>query len=155
MAEDDVDFVVLAHHQDDRWHVLELPPRLGEDFAGLVDALSHFSSDVGVLAMASVNDDFFIIVRQQDDRVRMLLSDFTAALDWPIAADLVDELKHGIPDEDSDPVPFGDLEILRDLGVTSVELELLCTDDDLYPDDVLLDIGDQLGFGDQLSAIVG
>jgi len=155
VAEDDVDFVVAAYRDDGDWSVMELPARLGEDFAALSDALLRFPSDVGTLALVSVKDDFFVIVRRSGPQVRVLLSDNTATLDYPLAADVAEALNAADP-EDDDPIePIGDLEILTDLGIASVELSLLCEDDDLYPDDVLLDVAGKLGFRDQLETIVG
>ncbi len=153
MAEDDVDFVVAAYRDDGAWTVVELPPRLGEDFTEFSDALARFPSEVGVLGLASVNDDFFVIVRRSGDHVRALLSDSTATWDWPLAADLAELIN--APDADEDPVPVGDLEIVSDLGLASIELELLCDDDELFPDEALGDLADKLGFGDQFEAIVG
>lgn len=153
MAEDDVDFVVAAYRDDGAWTVVELPPRLGEDFDGLTSALMRFPSDVGVLGLASVNDDFFVVVRRSGGHVRALLSDSTATFDWSIAADLADSVN--APDADEQSVPVGDLEIVADLGLASVELSLLCEDDDLYPDEALADLADRLGFGDEFEAIVG
>ena len=148
-----MDFVIAAYRDEGSWTVQELPPRLGEDFADLTDALARFPSDVGVLGLASVNDDFFVILRRSGDHVRALLSDSTAAWDWPLAADLAELVD--APDPDDDPVPVGDLEIVSDLGLTSVELSLLCDDDDLYPDEALADVAERLGFADQFEAIVG
>ncbi len=155
MTEDDVDFVVAAYRDDGDWSVMELSPGLGEDFAGLSEALRRFPSEVGTLAFVSVKDDFFAIVRRSGQQVRVLLSDNTATLDYPLAADIAEALDAPDPDDDDPVEPIGDLEILADLGVASVELSLLCEDDDLYPDDVLLDIAERLGFRDQLETIVG
>lgn len=147
-----MDFVVAAYRDEGAWTVVELPPRLGEDFEGFTAALARFPSDVGVLGLASVNDDFFVIVRRSGDHVRALLSDSTAAWDWPIAADVADLVD--APEADEDAVPVGDLDIVSDLGLASVELGLLC-DDDLFPDEALADLADRLGFGDEFEAIVG
>ncbi|WP_293785828.1 tRNA adenosine deaminase-associated protein [uncultured Aeromicrobium sp.] len=155
MAEDDVDFVVAAYRDDGEWAVMELPPRLGEDFAALSESLRRFPSDVGVLGMVSVKDDFFVIVRRSGDQVRVMLSDNTAALDYPLAADVAEVLDAPDPEDDDTIEPVGDLDILSDLGVASVELFLLCEDDDLYPDEVLLDIAQRLGFREQMETIVG
>ena len=148
-----MDFVVAAYRDEGAWTVVELPPRLGEDFEGFTAALARFPSDVGVLGLASVNDDFFVVVRRSGDHVRALLSDSTAAWDWQIAADVADLVD--APDADEDSVPVGDLDIVSDLGLASVELSLLCDDDDLFPDEALADLADRLGFGDDFEAIVG
>lgn len=154
MAEDDVDFVVAAYRDEGEWSVVELPASLGEDFAGFTEALARFPSEVGVLGLASVNDDFFVILRRSGQHVRALLSDATAALDWSIAADLIDLIDAPEPDDES-LEPAGDLGIVADLGVSSVELNLLCDDEDLYPDEVLIDVAAKIGFGEQLEAVVG
>ena len=153
MAEDDVDFVVAAYRDGGEWTAIELAPRLGEDLEALLEALLRFPSEVGVIGMASVNDDFFVIVRRSGTHIRALLSDATAIRDWPLASDVSDLVRR--TDLGDDPVPMGDLELLEDLGLSSVELSLLCEDDDLFPDDVLIDVATRIGFGDQMVEIVG
>ena len=153
MAEDDVDFVVAAYRDGGDWTAIELAPRLGEDLDGLLEALLRFPSEVGVIGMASVNDDFFVIIRRSGTHIRALLSDATAIRDWALASDVSDLVRR--TDLGDGPVPMGDLELLEDLGLSSVELSLLCEDDDLFPDDVLLDVATRIGFGDQLAEIVG
>lgn len=154
MAEDDVDFAVAAYRDDGEWQLVELHPSVAEDLENLTDALGRFPSDVGVLGMVSMNDDFFVLVRKVGTQVRVLLSDVTAADDWPLAggvADLVD-----VPDpDDDDPQPAGDLDIVSDLGMAALELGVLCDDDDLYPDEILGDVATRLGFGDAFERIVG
>ncbi len=154
MAEDDVDFAVAAYRDDGEWQLVELHPSVAEDLDNLTDALGRFPSDVGVLGMVSMNDDFFVLVRKLGTQVRMLLSDVTAASEWPLAggvADLVDA-----PDaDDDDPQPAGDLDIVSDLGMAALELGVLCDDDDLYPDEILGDVATRLGFGDAFERIVG
>lgn len=154
MAEDDVDFAVAAYRDDGEWQLVELHPSVAEDLENLTDALGRFPSDVGVLGMVSMDDDFFVLVRKVGTQVRVLLSDVTAAKDWPLAggvADLVD-----VPDaDDDDPQPAGDLDIVSDLGMAALELGVLCDDDDLYPDEILGDVATRLGFGDAFERIVG
>jgi putative tRNA adenosine deaminase-associated protein len=154
MAEEDVDFAVAAYRDDGEWQLVELHPSVAEDLENLTDALGRFPSDVGVLGMVSMNDDFFVLVRKVGTQVRVLLSDVTAADEWPLAggvADLVD-----VPDPDDDePQPAGDLDIVSDLGMAALELGVLCDDDDLYPDEILGDVATRLGFGDAFERIVG
>lgn len=153
MAEDDVDFVVAAYRDGGEWTAIELAPHFGEDLDGLLEALLRFPSEVGVIGMASVNDDFFVIVRRSGTHVRALLSDASAIRDWTLASEVSDLVRR--TDLGDDPVPMGDLELLEDLGLSSVELSLLCEDDDLFPDDALMDVATRIGFGDQLAEIVG
>ncbi|MEJ7634822.1 tRNA adenosine deaminase-associated protein [Aeromicrobium sp.] len=155
MAEDDVDFAVAAYRDDGRWHVAELNPRLGEDVEELSQALSRFPSEVGVLGMVSINDDFFVILRRSGTQVRAMLSDLTAVPDWPLAGGVADLLDLADPADDADPQPAGDLEILSDLGMPALDLGVLCDDDELYPEDILRDVADRLGFGVAFEAVIG
>lgn len=154
MAQDDVDFAVAVYHDEGTWRVVELDPQIGEDVDDLSDALARFPSDVGVLGLVSMNDDYFVIVRRSGPQVRVMLSDVTAADDWALAGGVADLLD--LPTTTSDDAQaVGDLEILSDLGMTAFDLGVLCDDDDLYPDDILLDVADRLGFGVELEAVLG
>lgn len=155
MAEDDVDFAVAAYHDEGRWWVVELNPRLGEDVGDLSEALGRFPSDVGVLGLVSMNDDFFVIVRRSGTQVRVMLSDVTAIDDWPLAGGVADLIDLTVDSGDGDAQAVGDMEILSDLGMTAFDLGELCDDDDLYPDDVLFDVAERLGFAGELEAVLG
>jgi len=154
MAEDDVDFAVAAYRDDGEWQLVELHPSVAGDLDDFSDALARFPSDVGVIGMVSVDDDFFVIVRRLGTQVRALLSDVTAASDWPLASGVAD--LHDLPDpgDEDDPSPAGDLDIISDLGMAALELSILCDDEDLYPDEILGDVADRLGFGEAFAAIL-
>ncbi|MGH3457042.1 tRNA adenosine deaminase-associated protein [Aeromicrobium sp.] len=154
MAVDDVDFAVAAYRDDGEWQLVELHPSVAEDFDDLTNALGRFPSDVGVIGMVSMNDDFFVLVRRSGAQIRVLLSDVTAATDWPLAGGVADLLDVPDPQDEDDPQPAGDLDIVSDLGMAAMELGVLCDDDDLYPDDILGDVATRLGFGDAFEAIV-
>lgn len=155
MAEDDVDFAVAAYRDEGEWQVVELNPQLGEDVDDLSQALSRFPSDVGVLGLVSMNDDFFVILRRSGTQVRAMLSDVTAVTDWPLANGVADLLDLPDPDDEDTPQPAGDLEILSDLGMPALDLGVLCDDDELYPEDILRDVAERLGFGDAFEAVIG
>ena len=155
MGEDDVDFAVAAYRDDGEWQLVELNPSLAEDLDDLTDALGRFPSDVGVLGLVSMNDDFFVIVRRSGTQIRAMLSDVTAVTDWPLASGVADLIDVPDPEDDDEPQPAGDLEILSDLGMAAMELSILCDDDDLYPDEILGDVATKLGFGEAFERIVG
>ena len=155
MAEDDVDFAVAAYRDDGEWQVVELNPSLGEDVEDLSRALTRFPSDVGVLGLVSMNDDFFVILRRSGTQVRAMLSDITAVSEWPLAVGVADLLDLPNLDDDDEPQAAGDLELLSDLGMPALDLGVLCDDDDLYPEDILRDVADRLGFGDAFEAVIG
>ncbi len=84
-----------------------------------------------------------------------MLSDVTAVTDWPLANGVADLLDLPDPDDEDTPQPAGDLEILSDLGMPALDLGVLCDDDELYPEDILRDVAERLGFGDAFEAVIG
>ncbi len=148
-AASDVDFALAAYREDGRWQVEPLPPRLGVDLDALIAALHQRPGDGGALGLVSVDDDFFVAVRVRGDELRLLLSDVTAATDWPLARSVLDRLALPLPEgEDEEQVqPAGDLGIFADLGLDAMAMAALCDDLDRYPDETLAAVADRLGFG--------
>ena len=60
-----------------------------------------------------------MLVRVQGREVRVLLSDVTAAAEWPLAAAVMDLLDLPEPDDEEDPQPAGEMDIVADLGVAA------------------------------------
>ena len=75
------------------------------------------------MALVDVADEFFVALRlSPSGRVRVLLSDVTAAEEWDLARQALDlvEPERVEPPEPVDPEevwPVGDLAIFRDLGL--------------------------------------
>lgn len=153
-SESVVDFAVAVYREDDLWQVIALPPRAASDLDTLLHALRQTPGDAGTLGMVSVDEDFFVLARVQGDHVRMLLSDITAATEWPLARAVVDYLELPVPDEDDDVQPAGDMTILADLGLSAMDLAVLCDEDDLYPDEMLEDIASRVGFAHEYATAV-
>lgn len=142
------DFAVVAYRDEGRWEVLALPRAAMDDLSALVRTVRRLPSEAGVLALVSVADDFFVIVRVSGSSVRLLLSDSSAASEWPLARDVLDELGLDVPDDDDDVDFVGDPGIVADLGMSALELGALCDDLDLYPDEVLGRVAARIGVGD-------
>jgi putative tRNA adenosine deaminase-associated protein len=154
MADNAVDFAVVAYRDEGQWQVQALPPGSADDIESLITALRPWPSDTGALGLVSVDDDFFVIARVMGQRVQLLLSDVTAATEWELASGVIDQLDLPEPDDDEDPQPAGDLALLADLGVSAMDMGVLCDDDELYPDDVLADVARLIGFESQFQAAV-
>lgn len=155
---DDVDLAVAAYRQDGRWVVQEMTLEHCEDVEVMADALRRLGGDTGAIALVSVDEDFFVIVRVQGERTRVLLSDASAAEDWDLAEtviDLLDEIDPDDLDERDEDEPAGDLGLLSDLGVSEDALEELLDDPDAYPDEVLSDVARLIGFGEQFDDVAG
>jgi putative tRNA adenosine deaminase-associated protein len=158
MTEDTlVDFAVVAFREDEQWQVAALPPRAAENLDGFVATVRQQPSEGVALGLSSVGDDFFLAVRPHGATVRLLLSDATAAGEWPVAQQALDLIEEALPDEDDDSeqvAPVGDLTIFRDLGVSAMEVTALCGDLELYPDEMLAQIAARIGFGHQFDKAV-
>jgi putative tRNA adenosine deaminase-associated protein len=149
-----VDFAVVAYRDEGVWQVQPLPPGSADDIETLVDALRPWPSDTGALGFVSVDDDFFVIARVMGPSVRLLLSDVTAATEWELASGVIDLLDLPEPDDEEDPQPAGDLGLLSDLGVSAMDMGVLCDDEDLYPEELLGDVARFVGFEAQFQAAV-
>jgi len=148
------DFALAAVREDGLWSVVPLPPAAAEDLSSLLHALRQQPGDLGAIGLLSFAEDFFVVVRVDGGSARMLLSDVTAAFDSPFAGQILDHLGLPMPDgDDEDDIePAGDLELLKDLGVSPLLLAELCDDLDLYPDDVFTQLAEHLGFTEQYEA---
>jgi putative tRNA adenosine deaminase-associated protein len=152
MGSDDV-AVVVYREEDDAWEAEVLPQALTGDVAGLIHALRQQPSIGGTFGLVAVGDDFFVALRVVGGQESVFLSDLTAALDWPLARQVMDYLEIDLPEDDDDldqVLPAGDLSIFADLGIDEMDLGMLAGDLDLFPDEALAIIARKLGFGHAL-----
>jgi putative tRNA adenosine deaminase-associated protein len=150
-----VDFALVAYREEGVWQVQELAADVIGDIDSLTTELRRWPGDGGALGLVSVDEDFFLVVRVLGERVKILLSDITAATDWPIARSALQHLEIPIPADDDEQVPAGDLAIVADLGMGAMDMGALLDDFDLYPDELLGDIARELGFGSLYDELVG
>ncbi|MGI8433564.1 MAG: tRNA adenosine deaminase-associated protein [Nocardioidaceae bacterium] len=150
-----IDFGVAAAREDGNWDVSSLPASVSTELEAFLRALRRLPSDVGCVGMVSVDEDFFVLARVSGAHVRLLLSDVGAATESPLARAVLEHLELPPPDDDDDQVqPAGDLGLLTDLGLTAMQLGAMCDDAELYPDELLADIADRLGFGAQFDELL-
>ena len=149
-----VDFAVVAYREEGSWQAVALPPRAAGELDVLLHALRQWPGDSGSLGMVCVDEDFFVLARVNGPVVRLLLSDVTAASDWPLARGVLDRLELPMPGEEDEPQPAGDLGIVADLGLDAMSLAALIDDPDLYPDEMLADMAVKIGFGGQFELAI-
>ncbi|PRX44644.1 putative tRNA adenosine deaminase-associated protein [Prauserella shujinwangii] len=148
-------FAVAVVREDGRWRCSPLDTAALAELDAAITELRKMRSTGAVFGLLAVDDEFFVIVRPSPTGVSLLLSDAAAALDYDIAADVLDLLRVEPPDEDDETVwPEGDLEILADLGMPGVELEVIVNEVDLYPDEQLQMIAQRCGFGDHFGKLL-
>jgi putative tRNA adenosine deaminase-associated protein len=153
----ETDFAIIVFREDDQWEADVLPEAVTADLAGLVRVLRQQPSIAGTIGLAGIDDYFFVAIRVIGSQVSVLLSDIGAALDYPLAEQVLEYLDIPVPDEeDIDQVlPAGDLSIFADLGLDEMELAAICSrldldsDDDPWDhvEDAVESIAARLGFG--------
>ena len=152
---DGIDFALAAYREEGVWQLDELVHDVLADVDTLAHALRRFPGDGGAVGLVAVDEDFFVIVRVAGATTRVLLSDVTAADEWEIAASAVESLGLPAPEEDDEPLPAGDLDLLGDLGMPAMDMGVLLDDEELYPDEMLSDVARRLGFGELFDEAVG
>ena len=152
--EETLEFALLAWRDDGRWNLSQLPDDATEDIGIVLDALRAQQVDGGAIALLSIDDQFFIAIRQIGSRMQMVLSDVMASLDYEIAAEALELSDIDLPAEDDADEPAGDLNIFTDLGIDAMELQLICDDDEMFPDEQLEVIARRIGFGDQYIELI-
>jgi putative tRNA adenosine deaminase-associated protein len=155
VAEDTlVDFAVVVFREDGQWQVGSLPHRAATELPALLHAVRQQPSEGPTIAICSYGDDFFLVIRPDGDDVRLMISDATAAGDWPVAREALDLVDEPQPEDDEAAAPAGDLDIFADLGIDSMELVAMCSDLEAYPDEILGQVAARLGFGPQFESVV-
>lgn len=148
-------FAVAVVREDGRWRCSAMDSSVLMGLDNAITALRELRSTGAVFGMCNVDDEFFVLIRPIPGGVELLLSDAAAALDYDIAADVLDLLRVDPPDEDDDEVwPEGNLAILSDLGLPEGELLVIIEEVDLYPDEQLEMIAQRCGFASQFSGVV-
>ena len=150
-----VDFVLVAYREEGLWQLQELEAEKAADVDEFAVELRRYPGDGGALGLVSIDEDFFLLVRVLGAEVRLLLSDVTAATDWPLAAAVVEHLDLPLPDDEEEQEPAGDLGIVADLGMGAMDMGALLDDYELYPDEQLSDIATKLGFGPRFDDLAG
>ena len=148
----ELDIAVAAWHEEGRWTLGLLPNP--NDLGQIISRLKSQQTNGGAIALISIDEEFFIVIRVLGSHISFFLSDATAALDYEVAEDLLEIADIPIPDDDEEPQPIGQVEILADLGLSGMEISALCDDEELFPDEQLEAIANRLGFGEQFAELL-
>jgi putative tRNA adenosine deaminase-associated protein len=141
---EDVESFRVFWREEGTWQVSTIPARSAISMEALIGALSRFPGEGGVFGAVAVNDEFFVLVRESGQGRQIVVSDGAAAWDWSLAEEAIDML--GLSEDDVEEFePAGDVRLLEDFGVNGEDIELLCGNEDLYPDEQLAAIADRLG----------
>lgn len=150
---DEIDFVIAAYREDGQLSVSALNADLANDLEELVVQLRRLPGDAGSIGFVSLVEEVLVAVRVRGRHVQVVLNDATAALDWPIARDVLDLLGEELPDPDDEPEPVGDLSMFADLGLSDFDLGTILDDLDLGSDQALMQIADKINIGPQFRKV--
>jgi putative tRNA adenosine deaminase-associated protein len=150
-------FAVAVVHENATWRCAPLTPKALTSLADAETELRELRSAGAVFGLLDIDDEFFLIIRPAPAGTRLLLSDATAALDYDIAAEALEKLDADIAAEDledSDPFEEGDIGVLADVGLPEAVLSVILAETDLYADEQLGRIAREMGFAEELSAVL-
>ena len=158
-------FAARVVRESGRWRVEEVSLADCESLADIGDLLREVSGDVR-LVLIEQDDEYAAIVRldDDDDDPRGFLSDGHAADSYAMAAIVAEELVEIggddlVEDDDAPPAhdsaPFGDAEVVHDLGTPAPELLALCAHEGTLPVDLLLAVCEKAGCGEAFEELRG
>jgi putative tRNA adenosine deaminase-associated protein len=152
-TDDEIDFVLAAYREDGEPRVQELSKELANDLDELIVQLRRLPGDAGAIGFVSLVEEVLVITRVRGQHVQVLLSDATAAAEWPIARDVADYLGEEIPEDEDEPEPMGDLGILSDLGLSDFDLGAILDDLDMGSDEMLMAVADKIKLNPQFRKV--
>ena len=163
-------FAATLTRSGDRWSVDDADIADCESLADLGDLLRDSDGEVRVLVIEQ-DDEYAAIVRLDDDDEdpRAFLSDGHAADAYPVAALVAEDLAEiGDEDEDEDEDlldgeapqthdsnPFGDPDIVEDLGTSAADLLAMCAHAGTLPVDLLVAVCEKAGCGPAFEELRG
>src|SRR6185369_10860626 len=137
-------FGVAVVREDGKWRCSAMRRAALNSLTDAETELRELRSAGAVFGLLDIDDEFFVIVRPAPAGTRLLLSDATAALDYDIAAEVLDNLDADL--EDADPFEEGDLALLSDIGLHEDVLGVILAETDLYADEQIGRIAREMGF---------
>ncbi len=150
-------FAAVAIRAGDQWAVEEVSLADCESVEDIADLARDYDGDVRIV-LVEEDDEYAALVRVDGDEDPLaFLSDGHAADRYPLAAAIAEDLDEIgddelEDDEDAPPAhdssPFGDAEIVSDLGTAADTLLALCAHEGTLPIDVLVAVGAKAGFGE-------
>ena len=147
----DDDFGVIAWREEGVWRASRLANT--RDFGSIMDQLKAQQGESGAIVLIAIDEEFFLVARCVGHTMQLMLSDVTYAVEYEIAADLIDALDLPFPEDEDEPQPGGDVDLLADYGISAMELEVMSDDLEMYPEEQITALAHRLGFGEQFDQL--
>jgi putative tRNA adenosine deaminase-associated protein len=146
-------YAIAVSRDSGVWRCDALPSAVLDDLGVLLSALRGQPAEGGPFVVACVEEEFFLIARAHGPRIDLLLSDLTASVEFPLAAQVLHRLGEDPPEDDElDEVwPIGEMDLFADLDLGEDELESILDDPEAYPEDVLDAVLDRIGLEAEFS----
>lgn len=148
------------------------------DVEEVADRLRDVDPEAGLSLLFVESDDVYLVIMRLDEGedLRLFGSDAAFAEESRLGALLLGEVEEpaleieevtavadGAPaveqepdpdaEVDADIDPVGDADLLADLGVSSRQLLALCATEGMLPADITAEIGQMIGFGDEVEEL--
>lgn len=156
-------FVAVLSRSAVGWTANEVDAADCESITDLADLARDYPGPMRML-LVEQDDEYAAIVRvdDEDDEPRAFLSDGHSADAYPLAAAIAEDLQEIgenalSDDEDAPPAhdsaPFGDAEIVEDLGTSPADLLAMCAQEGMLPIDLLCAVCEKAGCVDQFDQL--
>lgn len=162
-------FAAVLTQLGDRWSGDEVDLDECESLDDIADLLRDRSGGIRLLLIEE-DDEYASIIRldTSEDEPRAFLSDGHAADRYPMAALVAEDLAEvGTDDEDGDELddadvppthdsaPFGDVDVVDDLGTPAADLMAMCEHQGTLPVDLLVAVCEKAGCGEIFEELRG
>ncbi len=154
-------FAAVLANRDGRWSAHEVDLTDCESVIDIADVARDIPGEVRLLVVEQ-DDEYLGIIRVDDDEPRAFLSDGHSADAYPMAAIIAEDLQEIGEDEldgdeDAPPAhdsaPFGDAEIVEDLGTSALDLLAMCAHQGTLPIDILVAVCEKAGCADEFESV--
>jgi len=143
---EDLDYSAILWREDGVWNSIPVSAQHSIVLDDLLALCKQYPGEGGVYAAVGVGEEFFILLRNDNQKTEVVISDGAALLDWDIAEDAADLID--LDWEEGDFEEFeavGDLHLLSNFGLKSQDLSMICDNPDLEPDQQISEIFKRIG----------
>lgn len=165
-------FAAVLGRSNGRWEAVEVSLADCESVTDIADVARDAPGEVRLLLIEE-DDEYAAIIRVDDDETaRVFLTDGHAADSYPLAELIAEDLTEigeddlGADDIDGDgllsdaPIthdsaPFGDPDLVDDLGTPASDLLAMCAQEGTLPVDVLVHVCEKAGCGEAFDELRG
>lgn len=155
-------FAAVVARSRGRWSSTEIDIADCESLNDIADVARDIEADVRLVVIEE-DDEYAALIRVDDDEdPRAFLSDGHAADAYPMAAIVAEDLTEIGEDELSDDedappahdsAPFGDADIVEDLGTSAADLLAMCAHEGTLPIDLVVAVCEKAGAADSFDAV--